>query len=667
MLLTEDKNSRKKAVPKIVCNIFDFHVSLKYLSFIKDEKMKLIQLSILLSVILISNSFCQITPEIQRQIDFIMNEKVRIKPADVLKYLETKDKNIIKEAVNKSMEIEANDPDMQISTSSYPMSEIHGAINPTDSNNIIVSAIEINTDNSSAAFNCPVYYTLDFGKTWNRSNFNTYPKKSSVMTLGGGDPILVFDKNGTVYISFINLYISLKNGSIPDSVFGAMTWAYSTNKGATWSSATNENIALSAEVYNGNGNVYGLGFFPDKQWMASDLSGSKYAGNVYTIHYRMQLLSKAPPTGMYVGTKKAGENFFSTSPVKISGTEATSIQFGTIDVDANGTVHAAYYGNTGSKNSFFYCKSTDGGASFSKPIKITDFTFNSGQLIPANGALDLITGITARRAYVCPQIFVDKSSSQYSGYLYFTYSGDGIASKKSKGMDVYLTRSTDGGNTWQTPKVISSNSDKQLSHQFYAACNVNNKGYLSIGFYDSQFEQSGGTDYRIIKSFDGGSTFTDTTNANTVSTYFSTVGLKNQNFGIGEYNPMLSTSSYSIPVWTDGRGNNGALKIYFRKIPFFNATDVPEITPINADFSLADIYPNPSTGLINLVVNSISYQDMSVEIFNISGDLQFKSSIPTSSGNSTIPLDLKNLTDGIYMLKLSGNDFYITRKLVIQK
>ncbi len=48
-----------------------------------------------------------------------------------------------------------------------PQSELHAAINPADTGNIVVSAIQ----QGAGTLNYPIYYTQDFGNTWRKSSF----------------------------------------------------------------------------------------------------------------------------------------------------------------------------------------------------------------------------------------------------------------------------------------------------------------------------------------------------------------------------------------------------------------------------------------------------------------------------------------------------------------
>jgi hypothetical protein len=101
-----------------------------------------------------------------------------------------------------------------------------------------------------------------------------------------------------------------------------------------------------------------------------------------------------------------------------------------------------------------------------------------------------------------------------------------------------------------------------------------------------------------------------------------------------------------------------------------NATDEPDFAPIldivygsnplgianiNADNKL-DVYPNPTTGLINFKADGFNYT--TAEVFNLPGQLMLKTTL-------TGPvLDITTLPEGIYVLKLTGPKGIVNRKIV---
>ena len=129
-----------------------------------------------------------------------------------------------------------NGDESRITNSEEPESEVHAAINPTDQNNIVASAIQWSTNElipglELPALKVPIYYTKDFGATWNQSNFDIAADIDPLTIIGGGgDPIIVFDKDGTAYFSWLTLTLNILAGETGMKLH----WAFSEDGGATW-------------------------------------------------------------------------------------------------------------------------------------------------------------------------------------------------------------------------------------------------------------------------------------------------------------------------------------------------------------------------------------------------------------------------------------------------
>ncbi|MCB9298149.1 MAG: hypothetical protein H6559_34260 [Lewinellaceae bacterium] len=66
---------------------------------------------------------------------------------------------------------------------------MHAAINPRDSNNIIIAGMVLDAEALLAPLSFPIYYTKDFGNTWELSEFNgVNDLEPLTFILGGGDP-----------------------------------------------------------------------------------------------------------------------------------------------------------------------------------------------------------------------------------------------------------------------------------------------------------------------------------------------------------------------------------------------------------------------------------------------------------------------------------------------
>lgn len=79
-----------------------------------------------------------------------------------------------------------------------------------------------------------------------------------------------------------------------------------------------------------------------------------------------------------------------------------------------------------------------------------------------------------------------------------------------------------------------------------------------------------------------------------------------------------------------------------------------------------DLYPNPSSGLFTLSVNSKQTLDLNLSVHNILGKQVWTGQM-RSSGSATRSLDLTELPDGVYVLNLEAGGKQAVRKLVKQR
>ncbi|MCK4700103.1 MAG: T9SS type A sorting domain-containing protein [Bacteroidales bacterium] len=77
------------------------------------------------------------------------------------------------------------------------------------------------------------------------------------------------------------------------------------------------------------------------------------------------------------------------------------------------------------------------------------------------------------------------------------------------------------------------------------------------------------------------------------------------------------------------------------------------------------IYPNPNNGTFNLLSRNGLPENTVVEIFNIQGQVIYRKGLPTMLKNSTVLINPGDLFPGIYVMKITGDQFVISRKLLI--
>lgn len=89
------------------------------------------------------------------------------------------------------------------------------------------------------------------------------------------------------------------------------------------------------------------------------------------------------------------------------------------------------------------------------------------------------------------------------------------------------------------------------------------------------------------------------------------------------------------------------------------------ISNSNAGDFKVNVFPNPSNDFIAIQVLGLNNQNLSIELFDVTGRLVQKSSI--NAGATNTYLDTKTLYAGSYLVKISGATINATKKVVITK
>ena len=79
-----------------------------------------------------------------------------------------------------------------------------------------------------------------------------------------------------------------------------------------------------------------------------------------------------------------------------------------------------------------------------------------------------------------------------------------------------------------------------------------------------------------------------------------------------------------------------------------------------------EIFPNPNNGLFNIEINGNSFSNLNVSIYNALGIAVSQEKI-SSSGKLTKTIDLRSMPEGIYTIKVEGENGMLFRKVIIQK
>ena len=483
----------------------------------------------------------------------------------------------------------------------YPESEIHAAINPTNSDNIVVGVMGIST-----FFELVIYVSMDKGLSWTKSDYNGI---SSNYTQAA-DPVLSFDMNGNVYLSHLGMR---KSDEIVETVL-----AKSTDGGITWTS----------QVVNVD---------TDKPWLWIDKSNSSSFKNFKYISYLTSniTLSKYDTTDM-----------LQQPSTRVSTSEDQKNNFSVLTTNKQGDLFVCYNSKETHSNQIYISNSKDGGKTFLSENIIVPLKLNiyDGEKIPG----------FEEKIYNCPNIAIDYSNGKYSNIMYFSYTDeehDQLANDPTSTLlDVFICYSDDDGKTWSTPIPVHKNL--LGSQQFYSTLAVNEKGQVIVTWYDQRDPVGSGiTNYYMAISNDGGDHFIEK-KLSSSSSDFNKIGLSNGNFSIGEYTSTVVTGDLAFAFWADGRTNDGDINVYYSIVDIKNfETAVPEIFLLAEKVKISIHSQNQVTNAIKLNIEANQTLDVLCQFINVSGKILDSKRMTFVEGKQIIEISIPLVVEGEIFLR----------------
>ena len=474
-----------------------------------------------------------------------------------------------------------------------------------------------NTDILVAGANLNNYYTSsDGGLTWDT---NTLSSSYGVW----GDPVIDVDQDGNFYFFHLS---NPASGNWIDRI----VCQKSTDNGNSWN----------------DGSFAGLNGTKaqDKQWSIIDYSN----GNIYLTWTQFDDYGSSNPNdkSMILFSKSTDGGDTWTAAQKINEFDGNCI-------DEDDTVEGAVPA-LGPNGEIYVAWAGPNGLVFNKSLDQGDTWLNQEIAIdPMPGGWDYgVPGIY--RANGLPITKCDVSGGPNHGTIYVNWTDQRNGTNDT---DVWVSKSTDGGDTWSSP--IRVNDDPAGKQQFFSWMDIDQtNGNLFFTFYDRREHSDTNTDVYLAYSLDGADTFT---NVKISESPF----LPNSGVFFGDYTNITVHNNVVRPIWT--RLHNGQLSIWTDVTPFV----VLSSEDFNSGNDQAVNYPNPASNISYVSFKLHTDSKVSIYLYDQQGRIVYTAleNETRGYGKYIIPIDLDalNLEDGPYYCKLSIDGQVKTLRMIVVK
>lgn len=385
-------------------------------------------------------------------------------------------------------------------TSPIGAAESAVAINPVNRDLVIAG-----TNGTDADFRQIMWRSTDGGETWSLAGNLPGPETCC-------DPTVDWSIDGTIAYT----------ASLTTCGFsGCGVHAYrSTDNGATWVTP-----------------VQLVGSGADKEYMHVDrVSASPHSDNIYLAWHEGNVQKFARSTDLGL----------TYSPVLTLDSSRRGIG-SDLTSDTNGNVYY-FYPTIDSANpaQVRVLKSSDGGASFAPAVVVA----------PLNDRFDFaIPAMEVRRAFIYVSADTDLSGGPFANRIYAAWTDTTAAESATPANNharIVVARSADGGATWNTTLAHES-ADLNTVDRFHPWLKVDEVGRVHVIYYDTRVNADRtGVDLFYSRSDDGGVTFTAPTRLSTVKSPNI-----DDNFEWGDYNGLDIVLDNAIAIYTDNRDELG--------------------------------------------------------------------------------------------------------------
>lgn len=464
------------------------------------------------------------------------------------------------------------------------------------------------------------YYSEDGGYTW-----TTRVLESAEYGVWG-DPCVIIDTAGHIY------FFHLSNPAVGNWI-DRIVCQKSTDSGLNWNTVT----------YMGLDGTKAQ----DKEWAVVDRSNN----NIYVTWTQFdQYGSSNPNDSSIIRFSRSTDGGMSWSEAvrisKFAGDcvdKDETVEGAVPTVGPNGEIYVAWSGPMGIR----FNRSTDEGDTWlPEEIFVSDqpggWDYNVPGIMRCNGL---------------PVTVCDISGGPHHGTIYINWTDQRIGTDDT---DVWLSKSTDGGNTWSPP--VRVNDDPPGKHQFFTWMTVDQlTGYLYFVYYDRRNDSLNvnATEVFLAVSKDGGNTFVN--HLISESPFIPNAGIF-----FGDYNNIAAHNNVIRPVWVRMHNNERSIMTAIINDPDLSVHNFSDQIPVLIEQN----YPNPFSDQTWLAFKVERPAYVTVKVIDM-----FGREISTIYNNELLQpgryiqqfdVQTNRVSPGVYFFKVTTGNQSVSRKMVVQ-
>ena len=494
------------------------------------------------------------------------------------------------------------DPDLQ--GRSQAQNEVTIAQDPNNPRHLVAASNDYRRGDSG----CVAYYSSDGGRTWQDSaaphgftRGTAFGDTARQYWEAAGDPTLAWDSRGNAYFTCLTFNRGTAVTQNPDMSSAFYVFRSTGTDGASWNFPGRPVAEFNDPAGEGTTML-------DKQLMTVDSHrGSPFRDRVYVTWTLFAADGTAYIYGAY--SRDYGESF--SSPKLISGTsdlcsntQGTPTPQGTCNINQfsqpftapDGTLYVVWanynltaVGDTDNRAQVLLAKSTDGGNTFSPPVKVADYyelpdclTYQGAgagvACVPEKGETQNsifraanypVGAVNPRRpgeVQVSFASYINRHSNEGNGCVPQGYNPDtlqalytGVKAAGACNNDVLVSQSDDGGQTFtgattDVRALPAVRAGDPRADQFFQWAAFDPDGRLAVSYYDRAYgtdETTGFSDVSLSGSRNGEDFAT-----RRVTTASMAPASQFAGGFFGDYTGLTADENAAHPVWSDTRDPN---------------------------------------------------------------------------------------------------------------